>query len=58
MAFMSWSRSRRYPTSRHAWRTHGMEPHHADAEEYLAPIAMDLHNRGVKVDVRLRRGRR
>ena len=38
-------------------RTHGMETRHVDAEEYLAPIAMDLRNRGVRVEVRVRQGR-
>ena len=38
-------------------RVRGMETRHVDAEEYLAPIAVDLRNRGVRVEVRVRQGR-
>jgi nucleotide-binding universal stress UspA family protein len=33
------------------------EPRLVDAQEYLAPIAADLRNRGVRVDARVRAGR-
>jgi acetoin utilization protein AcuB len=33
-----------------------LETRHIDAEEYLASLAVDLRNRGVRVDTRVRRG--
>lgn len=33
-----------------------VEARHTDAEEYLAPIAVELRNKGVKVESRVRRG--